>query len=65
MVTKGRHDEAVEIFKRFAALNKKPLPKNILESLKEDEEAAKKEKIFSIFKAPTLLKRIAIFLYLW
>ena len=65
LVTKGRHEEAVELFKTIARWNKKDLPDNLMETLREDEEEAKSEKFGELLKAPTLLKRTLVFLYLW
>jgi len=49
----------------MASVNGKTLPENFMEELKEGEEAAVTEKLKSIFKAPVLLKRIAISFYIW
>ena len=49
----------------IAKMNGRKLPDGVMESLKEDEEEALTEKVKEIFKAPVLLKRFAVFLYLW
>ena len=46
-------------------MNGKPVPEKILDQLKEDEKEAVSEKFKVILKAPTLLKRFVVFLYLW
>lgn len=46
-------------------MNGGKLPDGVMDSLKEDEEEALTEKVKEIFKAPVLLKRTAIFIYLW
>lgn len=65
MVTRGKHEEAEALFKHIAEMNGKSFPKDIMEQLKEDEESAVSEKLSSLFHAPVLLRRTAIFLYLW
>jgi len=65
LIAKGRHNEAVDLFHHIAAVNGKNIPENILERLQEDEEKATSEKLSAIFKAPTLLKRVIIFFYMW
>jgi len=65
LVTKGKHKEAESMFLHMAGVNGKTLPENFMEELKEGEEAAVKEKLKSILKAPVLLKRTAILIYLY
>lgn len=65
LLTHNRHDEAEKLFKSMARMNGRQLPEVAMESLKEDEEEALTEKVKDIFKAPVLLKRTAIFIYLW
>ena len=65
LVTKGRHEEAEALFHHIAKMNGKSVPDGMMEQLKEDEKSAVTEKLKSIIHAPVLLKRTAIFLYLW
>ena len=65
LVTKGKHKEVEKLFKKIAKMNGKPVPEKILDQLKEDEKEAVSEKFKVILKAPTLLKRFVVFLYLW
>ncbi|KAF6040830.1 hypothetical protein EB796_000863 [Bugula neritina] len=65
LVTKGKHNEAENMFRHMASVNGKTLPENFMDELKEGEEAAVTEKLKSILKAPVLLKRTAILVYLW
>ena len=65
LVTKGRHKETEKLFKKIAKINGKKLPDDLLAQLKEDEEAAMTEKFRDILKAPVLLKRFLVFIYLW
>ena len=65
LVTKGRHEEAETLFHHIAKMNGKSVPDGMMEQLKEDEKSAVTEKLKSIIHAPALLKRTAIFLYLW
>ena len=65
LITHNRHEEAEKLLKSIAKMNGRKLPDDVMESLKEDEEEALTEKVKDIFKAPILLKRTAIFIYLW
>ncbi|XP_067942897.1 organic cation transporter protein-like [Watersipora subatra] len=65
LVTKGQHEEAERLFSSIAKMNGKTLPHDLIEQLKEDEESAATEKLSEIIHAPVLLKRFAVFLYLW
>lgn len=65
LITHRRHEEAEKLLKYIADMNGRHLPEGAIESLKEDEEEALTEKVKDIFKASVLLKRTAIFVYLW
>ena len=64
-MTKGRHDEAREVFQTMARMNQAPYDETMVENLKDEEKVAVKEKVISIFRAPIVLKRTAVFFLLW
>ena len=61
----NKYEETEKLLMSIAKMNGRKLPDGVMESLKEDEEEALTEKVKEIFKAPVLLKRFAVFLYLW
>ena len=65
LVTKGRHDEARDVFQTMARMNQAPYDETMVENLKDEEKVAVKEKVISIFRAPIVLKRTAVFFLLW
>ncbi|XP_067942741.1 organic cation transporter protein-like isoform X2 [Watersipora subatra] len=65
LMSKGRHADLRKLFQKMANRNGRELPKELVEALKEDEQAALSERFLDILKAPVLLKRFLVFLYLW
>jgi len=65
LVSKGKHREAVDLFHHISSVNNKVIPDSLLNQLHENEEKRTTERFMTIFRASTLLKRFAVFLYLW
>ncbi|XP_067942432.1 organic cation transporter protein-like isoform X2 [Watersipora subatra] len=65
LMSKGKHEDLTKLFQKMAKRNGRELPRELVKALKEDEQAALSERFLDILKAPVLLKRFLVFLYLW
>ena len=65
LVTRKKDKEALKLFSKMAAMNRVLPPEILKEGDSAFQSTHVKEKLISVFKSPTLMKRSLVFFLLW